>query len=166
MKPFGFFIIFLQKKMRIGSRVSLLVMMAIPYMGWAQQHFSPRSASLKLFYKYKPVIEKKNDAIVDNTVAITGDINGDGKEDCIVSFVLVGKDGGNALLGDGSAIYINTGTGMKVTGAFPAVDFCYYLDHIQDQIIFAKEYECAPPYNNIIRVRKFSYVNGKIKEVP
>jgi hypothetical protein len=151
--------------MLIGLRLSFLVIIALPYMGYAQQHFSPKEASLKLFNKYKPVIEKKNDAVVDNAVAITGDINGDGKEDCIVSFVLVGKDGGNALLGDGSAIYLNTGVGMKVAGAFPEFKFCFYLDHIRDKMIFAKEYECAPPYNKIIRDRKFKYVNGKIKEV-
>lgn len=151
--------------MLIELRLSFLVIIMLPYMALAQQHFSPKEESLKLFNKYKPVIEKKNDAVVDNAVAITGDINGDGKEDCIVSFVLVGKDGGNALLGDGSAIYLNTDVGMKVVGAFPECKFCFYLDHIHDQIIFAKEYECAPPYNKIIRDRKFTYVNGKIKEV-
>ena len=149
----------------MGLRLSILVIIAIPYTVLAQLHFSPKEESLKLFNKYKPVIEKKNDAVVDNPVAIAGDINGDGKEDCIVSFVLVSKDGGNALLGDGSAIYLNTGIGMKVVGAFPEFNFCYYLDHIHDQVIFGKEYKCAPPYNNIIRVRKFAYVHGKIKEV-
>lgn len=139
------------------------MIIAMPSLGLAQ-HFSPKEESLKLFNKYKPVIERKQDAVVDNAVAITGDINGDGKEDCIVSFVLVGKDGGNALLGDGFAIYLNTGTHMKVVGAFPDYKYCFYLDHIRDQVIYGKEYECAPPYNHIIRERKFAYVNGKIKE--
>ena len=148
-----------------GLRVSFLVIIAIPYMGMAQQHFSPKSASLKLFNKYKPVIERKKEAIVDLMDPVTGDINGDGKEDCIVSFIMYSKDGGNAHIGDGFAIYLNTGTGMKVVGEFSEFNFCFYLDHIRDQIIFAKEYECAPPYNKIIRDRKFTYVNGKIKEV-
>ena len=137
----------------------------MPYTGLAQQHFSPKEEALKLFNKYKPVTEKKNDAVVDNAVAITGDINGDGKADCIVSFIMYSQDGGNAHIGSGSAIYLNTGVRMKVVGAFPEFNFCYYLDHIHDQVIFGKEYECASPYNNIIRDRKFKYVNGKIKEV-
>jgi hypothetical protein len=151
--------------MFIGLRLSFLVIIALPVMALAQQKFSPKDESLKLFNKYKPVIEKRHEAFVDNAVAITGDINGDGKEDCIVSFVLVGKDGGNALLGDGSAIYLNTGTGMKVVGAFPEFRYCYFLDHIRDQLIFGKEYECAPPYMKIIRDRKFKYVAGKIIEI-
>ena len=146
-------------------RLSSLVIIAIPYMGMAQQHFSPKSASLELFNKYKPVIVKKHEAIVDTPDAITGDINGDGKEDCIVSFVMTSKNGGNALIGHGSAIYLNTGVSMKVVGAFPEFKFCYSLDHIRDQVIYGKEYECAPPYNNIIRDRKFKYMDGKIKEV-
>ncbi len=146
-------------------RLFLLVIIATPFIGLAQQHFSPKEESLKLFNEYKPVIERKDDAVVDNPVAITGDINGDGKEDCIVSFVLVGKDGGNAVLGGGHAIYLNTGTRMKVAGSFPEFKYCFYLDHIRDQVIYGKEYECAPPYNTIIRERKFAYINGKIKEV-
>ncbi|SEP42430.1 hypothetical protein SAMN05660816_05998 [Niastella yeongjuensis] len=133
-------------------------------MGLAQQHFSPKEESLKLFNKYKPVIERKNEAIVDTPDVITGDINSDGREDCIVSFVMTSKSGGNAQIGHGSAIYLNTGINMKVVGVFPEFNFCYYLDHIHDQIIWGKEYECAPPYNKIIRNRKFTYVKGQIKE--
>jgi hypothetical protein len=146
-------------------RLILLVIISVPYISLAQQHFSPKEISLKLFNKYKPVIERKNEAIVDTPDAITGDINGDGREDCIVSFVMTSKNGGNALIGHGSAIYLNTGASMKIVGAFPEFKFCYYLDHIQDQVIFGKEYDCAPPYNNIIRERKFAFVDGKIKEV-
>ena len=145
-------------------RLSLLIF-AVPYMSLAQQHFSPKEVSLKLFNKYKLVIEKKHEAIVDTPNAITGDINGDGKEDCIVSFVMTSQSGGNALIGSGSAIYLNTGVNMKVAGAFPTFNFCFNLDRIHDQVIYGKEYECTPPYNNIIRDRKFKYVGGKIKEV-
>jgi hypothetical protein len=137
----------------------------VPYLALAQQHFSPKAASLKLFDRYKPVIAEKNNAIVDNPVAITGDINNDGKEDCIVSFVLYSKDGGNAITGHGSAIYLNTGTAMKVVGAFPEFHFCYVLDGIQNQVIYGREYECTPPYMKAIRKRKFAYVDGKVNEI-
>ncbi|OQP43770.1 hypothetical protein A4D02_09815 [Niastella koreensis] len=146
-------------------RLSFVVIMAMPVMVLAQQKFSPKDESLKLFNKYKPVIEKRHEAIVDPSGPVSGDINGDGKEDCIISFIMYPQDGGNLHIGSGSAIYLNTGTGMKVVGAFPEFKFCYYLDHIRDQIIFGKEYECAPPYNKFIQTRKFKYVNGKIMEI-
>ena len=149
----------------MGVRLFWLVMVAMPVMARAQQNFSPKEESLKLFNKYKPVIEKRYDAIVNASDPVSGDINGDGKEDCIISFLMYAKDGGNAHTGSGSAIYLNTGTGMKVVGAFPECPFCYYLDHIQDLVIYGKEYECAPPYNKIIRDRKFKYVAGKIIEL-
>jgi hypothetical protein len=145
--------------------LAFLAVITIPSMGQAQQHFSSEVEALKLFNKYKPVIERKNNSIVQNPVAIIGDINGDGKDDCIISFVMASRNGGNAIIGHQSAIYLNIGTGMKVVGAFPEFHFCYTLDHIHDQVIFGKEYECMPPYNNIQQERKFSFVNGKIKEI-
>jgi hypothetical protein len=141
------------------------ILIAFSTAGLTQERFSPGAAALKLFNKYKPVIERKNNAIVDEPVVIEGDINSDGKNDCIISFVMTAQNGGRAIIGHGSAIYLNTGTGVKVVGAFPDFPFCYTLDHIRDQVIFGKEYECAPPYNNILRDRKFKYVGGKIKEV-
>lgn len=78
-------------------------------------------------------------------------------------FVMASRNGGNAIVGHESAIYLNSRTRMKVVGAFPAFNFCYTLDHIQDQVIFGKEYECMPPYNNVLRERKFVYVDAKIQ---
>ena len=131
----------------------------------AQQTLSPGKESLRLFNKYVPVIEQKNDAIVDDPQVITGDINGDGKPDCIVFFVLTPKEGGNAITGEGAAVYINTGAGMKVAGAFPDVKFCYHIDRISNEIIYVKEYECAPPYSTTIRERKFIYKNKRFSEI-
>jgi hypothetical protein len=141
------------------------VFITISTTGLAQQRFSAGAAALRLFNKYKPVIERKNNAIVDKPVVVEGDINGDGKNDCIISFVMTSRDGSNAVIGHECAIYLNTGTKMKVVGAFPDFHFCYNLDHIHDQVILGKEYECAPPYNKIIRERKFRYEGGRIKEI-
>jgi hypothetical protein len=93
-----------------------------------------------------------------------GDINNDSLEDCIIFFVMTSKEGGNALVGQEAAIYINTGRKMKVVGAFPEFDFCYTVDRIQDQVIYLKEYKCAPPYNELIKEHSVIYQGGKIKE--
>jgi hypothetical protein len=153
------------RKLLYSFRLVLLLVIAIPSVVLAQHGFSAKEEALKLFNKYKSVIEKKNNAFVENPRIISGDINGDGKEDCIVSFVMTSRNSGNAIIGHESAIYLNSGIRMKVVGAFPAFNFCYTLDHIQDQIIFGKEYECKPPYNNVLRERKFAYVDGKIQVI-
>lgn len=137
----------------------------LPNLIHAQQKFSPSKEALILFNKYRSVIERKNNAFVQNPTTIVGDINGDGKEDCIISFVMTSKDGGNAIIGHESAIYLNMGTSVKVVGAFPQFNFCYALDHIKDQIIFGREYECMPPYNTVLRERKFAYEGRKIKVI-
>ena len=144
-------------------RLVLIAFTATPLSIRAQNSYSPAEEALKLFNTYKPVIEKKNNAIVDAPKVISGDINGDSKSDCIISFVMTSKDGGNLIVGYGSAIYLNTGTGVKVAGAFPELGFCYTLDQIKVQIIYAKEHECQPPYLKIIRQRKFAYIKGKIR---
>lgn len=150
-------------KMTHYLRLILVSFTAIPLIASAQNSYSPTEEAQKLFNTYKPIIEKKNNAIVDNPRVIAGDINGDNKIDCIISFVMTSKNGGNLIIGYGSEIYLNIGTGMKVAGAFPELGFCYTLDQIKGQIIYAKEHECQPPYLKIIRQRKFAYAEGKIK---
>lgn len=127
-----------------------------------EEDFIPRRNAVELFNKYKLVIEWKKEVIVDNPTPIFGDINGDGKEDCIISYVMLSKNGGNAIVGKDAVIYLNTGKAMKMTGSFPSFNFCYTLHHIKNQVIYATEYECQPPYNTIVRERKFRYVEGEI----
>jgi len=64
---------------------------------FSQTSFSPEKETMKLFNAYKPVIEKNGDIVVSNTHIITGDINGDGKEDCIVSFERYAKGAVNPV---------------------------------------------------------------------
>lgn len=130
---------------------------------YGQRGLSPAKEALKLFDAYKPIIEKHNNAIVDEPVVLTGDINGDNQIDCIISFVMTSKDGGNAIIGHESAIYLNTGNGMKVAGAFPEFNFCYTLDHIKNEVIYGHEYECLPPYKKVIKSKRFIYNGGRIK---
>jgi hypothetical protein len=67
------------------------------------------------------------------------------------------------FIGREAVIYLNRGKAMKATGGFPAFNFCYNLERIKEQVIYAKEYECKPPYNTEVRERKFKFVYGKIK---
>jgi len=129
-----------------------------------QQTFSPTKEALKLFNSYKPTIEKSNDAIVDEPHAITGDLNGDGKEDCIISFVMTPKSGGNIIVGRDAAIYINKGNRMKVIGSFN-LDICYKVEKIANLIIYVNEYECSPPYNTFIETRKYKLTGAKLSEI-
>jgi hypothetical protein len=140
----------------------LLIVMSLS--AKSQNSFSPSKEALRLFNQYKPTIEKHNRAIVDEPKVISGDINNDSLEDCIIFFVMASKDGGNAIIGQDAAIYVNMGKKMKVIGAFPKFGFCYTVDNIRNQIIYLKEYKCEPPYNEFVRERKIIYHNGTVKE--
>src|ERR1700742_4851084 len=76
----------------------------LPIFAQSQTTFSPGGESLRLFNIYRPIIERINKAIVDDPVVLVGDINGDGKEDCIISFIMTSKDGGNAIIRRETAI--------------------------------------------------------------
>ena len=152
--------------MRYYSWFAFIALITLPSIIQAQNNFSPPKEALNLFNFYKPVMARRDNAIVDDPIVLIGDINSDKQEDCIISFFMTSKDGGNAIIGHECAIYLNTGLGMKVVGAFPDFSFCYTLDHIQDQVIYAKEYECQPPYNKIVRESKFVYKGGEIKVIP
>ena len=126
-----------------------------------QNLFSPSKEALKLFNQYKPTIEKNNEAIVDEPEVFIGDINNDKLEDCIIFFVMTSKEGGNAIIRQDAAIYLNTGKKMRVVGGFN-LDICYGLEKIQDNIIYINEYKCEPPYDSFIRKRKYVFQNNKI----
>lgn len=79
--------------MLCSLRIAFPLFIAIPLAVLAQYGFSAKVEALKLFNKYKPVIEKKHNAVVENPRILVGDVNGDGKEDCIVSFVMTSRNG-------------------------------------------------------------------------
>ena len=132
--------------------------------GIKAQSFSPAKEALRLFNKYKPTIEKVNHAVVDEPKIVTGDINNDSLEDCLIYFVMTSKDGGNAITGTETAIYLNTGKGMKVVGAFPKFSYCYGVDRIEQQVIYVSEYKCLPPYNEYVKQHKLYYWNETVIE--
>ncbi len=134
------------------------------YPGWSQTTYNPADASKKLFEQYKPVIERKEQAVVDEPKAITGDLNGDGLADCILYFVLTPKDGGNMIVDRQAAVYLNTGHGMKVAGAFPDLG-CYVVDRVAGGIIYVSMYECAPPYSTKTGSRRYRWNGGKLTSI-
>lgn len=126
------------------------------------QSFDPATEALRQFNAFKPKIEASEQATVDNPQTITGDLNGDGRTDCLIFFVLTPKDGGNAIIGRQTAVYLNTGRGMKVDGAFPDLDICYVPEAISRGRIRMGSYECAPPYNTKIGTRYYRWQSKKL----
>jgi hypothetical protein len=128
----------------------------------AQAQSDPAGESLRQFSAYKSTIERTENAVVDNPTAITGDLNGDGRADCIVFFVMTPKGGGNAIIGRKAAVYLNTARGMKVDGAFPELRQCYAVDRISAGKIFLSYYECAPPYMTKTGAGIYRWQNRKL----
>lgn len=135
----------------------LIVLCAVPVFVKAQTKFDPVAAAKKMFEVERSKIEKAEKVLVNDPVEIVGDLNGDGLKDCLLSYVLTARDGGNAVVGHKTAVYINTGKKMMADGNFPPLKFCYTVDKISGGIIRLKEYTCAPPYNdytgNVYRYR-------------
>lgn len=143
--------------------IFLVVLLFVVSNGFAQKRdFNPRKEALDEFERYIPFFGY-NDDIVDNPTPIYGDINGDGAEDCIISYYLISKKGGNAIVGHVAAIYLNIDSSMKWADHFPLFIHCYTLEYIKDQVIYGKQYKCKPPYNTVVRERKFKFVKGKLR---
>jgi hypothetical protein len=149
--------------MRINN-ICLLLFGALSICGTAdaQGGFDPRRESLRRFQAYKPTIERTEGATVDNPQAFVGDLNGDGRADCIVFFVMTPKGGGNAIVGRKAAVYMNTGSGMKVDGAFPDMQECYAVDRVSGGRIYLSYYECAPPYMTKTGSGVYTWSSGKL----
>lgn len=144
--------------------IFLTALLLAPVMGFCQDN-APAKEALKLFNHNKPAIERKNHGIVQEPEVFTSDLNLDGLPDCILSFVITPKGGGNLILGHESYIYINSGKRMKLAGVFPKFKFCYGIDHVKNDLIYLKQYQCAPPYNVFLKESKLAYRRGKIIEV-
>jgi hypothetical protein len=84
----------------------------------------------------------KADEILGNTDIKIGDINGDGKDDALVNYVIVPKDG-NIVLRSGVVIYSNDGEKLNFILKY---DFPYtaYVDKIKDNLLFCIRTEFRP----------------------
>jgi hypothetical protein len=70
------------------------------------------------FDAYLPKICSSHDAELDGRETFTGDFTGDGVADVAVYFVLIPKEGGNTIVGQGLTLYKNTGTDVAVIAGF------------------------------------------------
>ena len=150
--------------MKFTKCIFLTALLFAPFIGFCQDD-APAKEALKLFSHNKRAIERKNDGVIQEPEVFTSDLNSDGLPDCILSFVITPKGGGNLILGHESYVYINTGKRMKFSTAFPRFKFCYGIDHVKNNFIYLKQYECAPPYNVFLKESKLAYRREKIIEV-
>lgn len=76
----------------------------------------------------------KDDESLGSTEVRIGDINGDGKEDALIDYVIVPK-GGNITLRTGVAVYIYDGEKLNLLLQY---DFPYiaYVDKIKDNLLY------------------------------
>lgn len=132
---------------------------------FSQTATDPARDALRQFDAYKSTIERSENAVVDNPQTFTGDLNGDGKPDCIVFFVMTPQGGGNAIVGRKAAVYLNTSTGMKVDGAFPELQHCYGIDRVANGRIYLSYYECAPPYMTKTGSGAYRWQNRKLVKI-
>lgn len=91
---------------------------------------------------YLPAILQEYNAAIDLQEPSTGDFTGDGIPDVAIYFNLAPKDGGNAMLHQGLALYQNTGDSVKVIAGFDP-DYLFAFDTIKDGRIHITELHYA-----------------------
>lgn len=96
----------------------------------------------KQFEEYLPKILDDYDARPDLQESHTGDFTGDGISDVAIYFSLAPKDGGNALVGQGLALYKNTGTNVKVIAGYEP-NYLFTFEKISDGKIYVEKLEYA-----------------------
>lgn len=94
------------------------------------------------FQKYLPKIMSSHDAVLDGQESYTGDFTGDGIEDVAIYFVLVPKDGGNAIVGQGLTLYQNSGFDVKVIAGYEP-ETMFRFDKINNGKIYVQKLEYA-----------------------
>ncbi|MBO6200043.1 MAG: hypothetical protein J6N74_00295 [Chryseobacterium sp.] len=96
----------------------------------------------KQFEEYLPKILDDYDARPDFQESHTGDFTGDGISDVAIYFSLAPQDGGNALVGQGLALYKNTGTNVKVIAGYEP-NYLFTFEKISDGKIYVEKLEYA-----------------------
>ena len=82
----------------------------------------------KQFENYAPKILADQEAVLDVTESYTGDFTGDGIDDVAIYFSLASY-GGNAIIGQGLALYQNKGRSVEVIAGFEP-DYLFSIDKI------------------------------------
>lgn len=96
----------------------------------------------KKFEKHLPKILQVHDAAIDLQEASTGDFTGDGLEDVAIYFSLSPKGGGNALVGQGLALYKNTGYGVEILAGYEP-DYLFSFEKISEGKIHVNQLKYA-----------------------
>ena len=91
----------------------------------------------KQFEKYAPKILADQEAVLDVTESYTGDFTGDGIDDVAIYFSLASY-GGNAIIGQGLALYQNKGSSVEVIAGFEP-DYLFSIDKIANGKIYIQK---------------------------
>lgn len=94
------------------------------------------------FRSYGVKIEKSHDGVFDLIDPYTGDFTGDGREDVAIYFSLSPAGGGNALVGQGLALYENMGRDVRIIAGYDP-DYLFHFDRISGGKIFVVKDEYA-----------------------
>lgn len=94
------------------------------------------------FQKHLPKILQEHDAAIDLQEPATGDFTGDGLEDVAIYFSLSPKGGGNALVGQGLALYKNTGYGVEILAGYEP-EYLFSFEKISEGKIYVNQLEYA-----------------------
>lgn len=94
------------------------------------------------FSNYLPKILDSHDAILDIQETYTGDFTGDGIADVAIYFSLASNGGGNAIVGQGLALYQNDGNTVKVIAGYEP-DYLFVFDKINNGKIYVEKLEYA-----------------------
>lgn len=96
----------------------------------------------KQFKKYLPTILEAHNGYIDSQDTFTGDFTGDGVADVAIYFSLGSNDGGNVIVGQGIALYQNTGTSVKVIAGYEP-DYLFNFKKISQGKIYVEKMEYA-----------------------
>jgi len=117
--------------------------------------------ALELFRAYSPKIEAEHGPIL-YTRTITGDLNGDTRDDVIVEFGIGNRGGGNGIVFKQSALYLDTERGPKVVGAFNP-DFCFSVQSIAQGTVTVEELEaCILPWPKIMAIHEYRFEHNQL----
>ncbi len=124
--------------------------------------FNVKNVTMQKFNSYSSKIEQSKGAVIGNNEIFVGDLNHDELEDSVVWFVLTAEGGGNAVVGQGMSVYLNTGNDVKVVCGYEP-DFLFRVIKIANNKVKIVKMEYAENDRNgwpSIETDLFLLLNG------
>ncbi|MDO9137090.1 MAG: hypothetical protein Q7U21_04660 [Lutibacter sp.] len=123
---------------------------------------NPKNIAQQKFNNFAPQIEKSNGAVIANQETFIGDLNYDDLDDAVVWFTLSPAIGGNARLGEGLSVYLNTGNDMKVFGGYEPEYMFKVINISNNRIKITKQEYAANDYPGwpSIEIVKYLMLSG------